>query len=405
MSRNTDHWERRFLRITQDRIRDERALAREITRMHQRSLQNISKELERFFERYAKNDNITLAKARQMLSRADQQSWSMSLREFRQKAKEGGHSQHLNREYYRSRVSRLQQLETQINKELFELASGEERLLKKHLTGVIDETFHRSAYEVERGTGVATNFAKLDTRAINSILNTSFHRSNFSQRVWGNKTRVLSKRLKDTLSTGLSQGHSVNKMSKALSDEMGIARNRAVTLLQTESAQIASQATLKAFEETGVEEFMLSAKLEVNTCKRCWELDGKVFKVKKAKIGTNASPLHPNCRCTEIPYYPDMQRNRRARDPISGEMKNIGNITYRQWRVQLDKQHGTGRIDTEIKKHQNRVSDKKQHRELRNLLGRGVVPRTFADFQELKYLQPDEWERLKQQARGARVGR
>jgi len=342
MSRSTTYWERRFLRISQDRIRSDRALAREITRLHRRTLRGIESELEKFFRKYAENDNISITEAREMLSKSDQQSWSMSLREFRQKAKEGGHSQHLNREYYRSRVSRLQQLQTQINKEIFNHAIQEEKSLKQHLTGVIGETFHRNVFEIERGIGIATNFAKLDTRSINAILNSSFHKSNFSQRVWKNKTKVLSKELKNVLFTGMSQGHSISKMVDALTDRMDVARNRAVTLIQTESAQIASQATMKSFEETGVEKFMLSAVLEKSTCKKCQKLDGQVFERKKAEIGVNVSPIHPNCRCTEVPHYPDMKRSRWARDPVTGKGENIGNLNYQEWLAEMERRHSGG---------------------------------------------------------------
>ncbi|MCL2697300.1 MAG: peptidoglycan DD-metalloendopeptidase family protein [Oscillospiraceae bacterium] len=34
-----------------------------------------------------------------------------------------------------------------------------------------------------------------------------------------------------------------------------------------------------------------------NICKRCSELDGKVFKISDAAAGKNFPPLHPNCKC------------------------------------------------------------------------------------------------------------
>src|SRR5699024_8114941 len=101
---------------------------------------DIQRDIEYFYKRYALNDKLVYMDVRKMLSKEEQHNWSMTLGEFRDKAKQGGYEQELNREYFRSRISRLQSLQTQLNLRIVELAVKEERNLKDHLIHAVKDT-------------------------------------------------------------------------------------------------------------------------------------------------------------------------------------------------------------------------------------------------------------------------
>ena len=51
-----------------------------------------------------------------------------------------------------------------------------------------------------------------------------------------------------------------------------------------------------------------------------------------------------------------------------------------------------------IRKGKNRSADRQQYQEYRKILG-GKIPSRFDDFQNLKYNEPEKWEKLKKQKR------
>ena len=391
------YWEQRYSNITQARIVTENISIREITRLHRRTNRLIQRDIDRFYERYAENDNITLTEARRMLSRQEQQNWSMTLREFRRKAKEGGYDQELNREYYRSRVSRLQQLQTQVNMHIRELAYSSIDATTSHLTNVVDDTFYRTAHLIDQQRGISANFAKLDKQAVNAMMQTSFHGRHFSQRIWGNNTRKLTRELTQTLTAGLMQGHGIDKIARDLNERMGVARNRAVTIIRTESSHISAQATMETYDRLEVEQFQFSALLEIRTCECCQELDGQVFDMTKKKIGVNTNPIHPNCRCFTVPYIPDSPRERWGRNPVTGRLERVGDVTYEDWRANTNREHGKDTLDDILMRHRNKARDKRELAELRQVIGRNDSPKSLAKFQDIRYNNPKAWDELKHQ--------
>ncbi len=73
-------------------------------------------------------------------------------------------------------------------------------------------------------------------------------------------------------------------------------------------------------------------------CDYCGEMNGQVFPESKRKIGENAPPFHPWCRCTTAPYFEDMKGvgTRWMRDPETGKGGYVpADMTYQEWKAIL----------------------------------------------------------------------
>ena len=68
----------------------------------------------------------------------------------------------------------------------------------------------------------------------------------------------------------------------------------------TELARVQTEVQKQSFERNGLR-IILSLRWG-DACPICKALDGKHFKVKKMMPGTNASPMHPRCRCSAAAY-------------------------------------------------------------------------------------------------------
>lgn len=302
MSRSAQYWRDRFLKFAIDQEASNKSTIRESHRLHNRAMRNIQRELDAFYRRYADSEGISNDKARQLLSKAEQKDWSMTLAEFRQKAIDGGFENQLNQEYYKSRISRLRRLQTQIDMELMELSNNSEGLLREHLIDAADTTYWRSISEIQKGSSLNTEFARFNRNMVDELVNKPFKGKHFSERVWGNSRSKLAKELTNTISDGIMRGDSIQDMTRRTMRRFDVTKNRATTLVQTETANICEQASQKSYRDTGVEEYEWLATLETNMCERCNKLHGKVFRVRASRTaGRNLPPDHPNCRCTTAP--------------------------------------------------------------------------------------------------------
>lgn len=341
--RNRNYWQKRFLVVKQEQEKSNTPYAKEIRKLFDESNQKLESELRKWYGRYAENDLITEEEAQELLSKAEQQTWSMTLQEFRRKAIEGGHDQELNREYYTSRVSRVQQLQTQMKMHLFELAAVEHGLLEAHLTNRFTNSYLHNVYEVQNMTGqlragVAASFTQYSQRQVEMIIKKPWHGSNFSKRVWGNDVHRLPDELQTIMTTAVQNGQGVDEIAKAIQGRFDIAKNRAVTLAQSEAGHIAEEASMLAYEETGVKKYQYLSTLEIHTCEVCGDLDGDIIDVKKREVGVNYPLMHPNCRCTTIPYFEDdfgIQGQRFARDPVTGKRYLTAAMSFNEWKKSI----------------------------------------------------------------------
>ncbi|MCR5635882.1 MAG: phage head morphogenesis protein [Clostridiales bacterium] len=145
-----------------------------------------------------------------------------------------------------------------------------------------------------------------------------------------------------------------------------------------------------------VEKCKVVAALDKHTCPICGKLDGTIIKMSDYEVGSTAPPFHPWCRCTTAPYFEDMEGigERYARDVETGESFTVPkDMTYEQWKAIQDKKYGAGKVDTERKKVYNEVADKKQFEAYKKRLS-DEVPKTFKDFQEFKYTNPEAYKDL-----------
>lgn len=71
----------------------------------------------------------------------------------------------------------------------------------------------------------------------------------------------------------------------------------------TESTAMGSFVRRDVFKQLGVSKYRFYTQADERTCEVCGAMHGLVFPVSAMLIGSTASPLHPNCRCFEIPEF------------------------------------------------------------------------------------------------------
>ena len=287
------YWRNRETEQRKHDIRDEREYQRHIEEIYQNMIDEIEKEINGFYGKYARKEGITMAEAKKRAAKLDIEAYGRKAAKY---VKEKNFSKQANEEMrlynLTMKVNRLELLKAQIG---LEMVAGFDELQKYYDEKLTDRTIA----ELERQAGILGKTIQDNAKAANAIVNASFHNATFSDRIWMYQD-MLKNELNSLLQTGLIQGQHPRKLATHLRKRFGVSQSNAERLLITEMARVQTEAQKQSFERNGFEEYTF---LALGTaCPICRALDGKHFKVSKMMSGTNAPPMHPNCRCSVAAY-------------------------------------------------------------------------------------------------------
>ena len=234
---------------------------------------------------------------------------------------------------YKSRISRLEQIQAQIYAKAKQIYPKEELENTMCYNGVINNSYYKAVYDTQMGTGYDFSFNKIDKNLTTALLNEKWSGLNYSQRVWGN-TDILADSLSQILGGAMLSGQSIEKTSKQIKDRFNVSKYYAERLVRTETNHFNNEADAMAYEEMGIDKYVFVATLDNRTSETCQNHDGKVYEYKDKEVGVNFPPLHPNCRSKTRGYLgeeAEKQLKRRARNPQTGKTEVIDNIPYNEW--------------------------------------------------------------------------
>ena len=310
----------------------------------------LQKTIEAFYFRYAKENGLSYAEAQKRLDKEE----LGELKDFIDLAMQniGKYNQTVNNMSIKARITRYQALEAEVDAILRQLyAVDYEAMAEETMREVYEESYYRTWYNIDQYRGFHAAFSKVEPRIVETLLEYPFNGANFSSRLWKQKDH-LQTQLMESLTTMMIQGKHPSTLAKDFAKKMQSKKFDAYRLLHTESSFLMSEATHAGYKEDGVEKYQILATLDSKTCGVCGELDGDIHEVDKAVVGVNMPPFHPLCRCTDTPYYDDMDLSdmpRVARDPETGKTYDVpGDMTYKEWRKKfIEKASDSGIMETE----------------------------------------------------------
>lgn len=129
-------------------------------------------DLDGWYQRYADTKgDIDKATAQKLLKGARKSNWQMGLDEFKAKAKQGGYEDELDLEYITSRVSRLQELQFQMQQTMTGMALSEQKRFAQALGDDYEQTYMRNLYTLNQaGVDIASEFAHFNQGEVDMIV-------------------------------------------------------------------------------------------------------------------------------------------------------------------------------------------------------------------------------------------
>ena len=223
-------------------IKDCNNLAKELEHHYKLANKEIEKEINNLFEKYAKDNQLTYAEATKYLTGNEFKIWRTDIKGYLKMIEDNPELLlELNTLAMKSRITRWESLQYEIDKQLNKLAITTEKETKELLTDTLKDNYNRNVFNISKKAGFVANFSGINNKTIERILSYPWSGSNYSDRIWENK-RLLSKTVKNEMTQMIIRGESSNKVAKRIAEKMNNSYKNAVRLVQTEHSYVMEQA-------------------------------------------------------------------------------------------------------------------------------------------------------------------
>lgn len=334
----SNYWQKRFELLEKKRNQTAKQTIQSVTPAFDKAQVQIEKEINAWYGRFAKNNEISLQEAKKLLNTRELKEFKWDVEEYikygRQNALDQKWMKELENASARYHISRLEALRIR-TQNAAEVAFGNELdALDEMAARLYTDDYYHTAYEIQKGLGLGWDVGQIDERKLKDVLTKPWtaDKQTFSDRIWKSKTQLL-----DSLQTELTQmcilGKDPQQSIDYIAKRMAVSKGQAGRLIMTEAAYFGSVAQKDCFNELDVEQYEIVATLDSRTSEVCQQMDGKVFDMKDFQAGVTAPPFHTWCRSCTVPYFEDNNDGTRAARGEDGKTYQVpASMKYADWK-------------------------------------------------------------------------
>ena len=291
--KSSDYWRKREEENLKASRKSEAEYEKAINDTYKYMLDQIQKEINGFYAKYARAEGITLSEAKRKVSKLDIEEYGRKAARY-VKTKDFSKQANDEMRLYNAtmKINRLELLKANIGLELVAGFDELQKYFEEKLT-------NRTMDEFKRQSGILGRTVQNNEKAAHAIVNASFKNATYSDRIWMYQG-MLKAELDSLLKTGLIQGKHPTELARHLQKRFGVSAYNANRLMTTELARVQTEAQKQSFIRNGFAQYTF---LAIGTaCEACRALNEKHFDIDKMMPGENAPPMHPNCRCSVAAY-------------------------------------------------------------------------------------------------------
>ena len=291
--KSSDYWRKREEENLKASRKSEAEYEKAINDTYKYMLDQIQKEINGFYAKYARAEGITLSEAKRRVSKLDIEEYGRKAARY-VKTKDFSKQANDEMRLYNAtmKINRLELLKANIGLELVAGFDELQKYFEEKLT-------NRTMDEFKRQSGILGRTVQNNEKAAHAVVNASFKNATYSDRIWMYQG-MLKAELDSLLKTGLIQGKHPTELARHLQKRFGVSAYNANRLMTTELARVQTEAQKQSFIRNGFTQYTF---LAIGTaCEACRALNEKHFDIDKMMPGENAPPMHPNCRCSVAAY-------------------------------------------------------------------------------------------------------
>ena len=298
--KNADYWRGRFAILENSAHKQADEYLQTLEDIYRETEHTVQRDIESWYQRFATNNNVTLAEARKMLTTGQLEEFKWTAEQYVKAAQQANLSpewiKKLENASTRFHVSRLEAIQLQIQQQIELLygnqVDGVDDLLKK----LVSNGYTHGAFEIQKGIGLGWDFTALNQKKLETLLSKPWTTDGrtFRDRCWVNKADLVDTVNKELLQ-GMLRGDPPAKTITAIQKKFGTARYKARRLVHTETTYFNAVSKIQMYKDLGVDQIEIVETLDSRTCAVCQPLDGTVIPLAQYEPGVTVPPFHPNC--------------------------------------------------------------------------------------------------------------
>jgi SPP1 gp7 family putative phage head morphogenesis protein len=338
--KNSDYWRERFRQLEEAQNQTGMETYAEIEQQYRRALRELEGKVMVWYQRLAENNSVSMAEARKLLRDSELKEFKWDVQDYIKHGWDNGRTgqwmKELENASAKFHISRLEALKLQTQQSLEVMFGNQLDSIDAAMKRIYLDGYYHTAYELQKGFRIGWDIAGIDQSQVEKVISKPWavDRKNFSERIWGNKQKLIAEVHKE-LTQNILLGADPQKAIDAIAKKMNNSKHNAGRLVMTEEAYFSSAAQKDCFQDLDVEQYQILATLDSHTSKICQEMDGKVFLMKDYEAGVTAPPFHVWCRSTTVPYFEDDfgEVGERAARGEDGKTYYVpANMTYKEWK-------------------------------------------------------------------------
>lgn len=393
--KTSEYWKQRFEQLEDSSHSYGISTYAKIEPAFEEAQRQIDKEIEAWYGRFAKNNEVSIQEARKMLSASELKEFHWDVKEYirygQENAVDGLWIKELENASTKYHISRLEALKVR-TQQAIEVAFGNELdAVDDMARRVYTDGYYHSVFEMQRGIGIGWQIGQIDERTLSKVVTKPWASDGktFSDRIWDAKTQLVNE-LHIELTRNCILGKAPDQAISNIAKKFNTTKSQAGRLVMTEQAYFHSLAQKEAFKELDVENYEIVATLDSHTSEICRVMDGKVFPMDEYSPGSTAPPFHPWCRTVTVPSFEDNFGGQRAARDENGNTYYVpDSMTFKDWEKKYVKDANAAFATK---------SDIEMFNRYKGVL-KELCPETLDDFIKIKYNDTAEWEQLKQHYR------
>lgn len=340
VKKNKKYWKKRSEQLEEALLSKGENFANDLDNQYKIANVRIQKEINAWYQRFAKNNCLSLADAKKLLNSNELKELRWTVQDYIRYGQKNAVNQYWMEELENAsckvHISRLEALKLQLQQQVEVLYGNQLDGLDKTMRDIYSEGYYHTAFDIQKAFNTGYSLIEFNENELEKVISKpwALDGENFSNRVWKNKSKLINT-LHTNLTQALIRGENPEKIVGNIATTMETSRKVARRLVMTESAYFSSASQKDCYLDLGIKKYEIVATLDSHTSEICQDLDGKVFKMSDYEPGVTAPPFHCWCRTCTCPYFNDefTVGEKRAARSLNDKVEYIpSNIKYPEWK-------------------------------------------------------------------------
>ena len=150
MAKSSNYWDKRALQRLSEAEKMSEPYIERIKKIYEQAYRDVDRQIANVYKNYAKDTGLDVQKLKELLTRSEtQKTWEQMKRQGLDKYIKNN---------YKSRISRLEQIQAQIYAKAKLIYPKEELEQTMCYEGVINNSYYKAVYDTQMGTGYDFSF-------------------------------------------------------------------------------------------------------------------------------------------------------------------------------------------------------------------------------------------------------